>query len=416
MNPPMKQFDIHDGYYGEQQNFGGQYVPEILLPALHELGQAFERYKNDSDFLNELADLRKNFIGRPSPLTFAENLTRHLGGAKIYLKNEGCNLTGSHKINHCVYQVLLAKRMNKKRVICETGAGQHGVAVATVCAKFGLECVVYMGRKDIEKQYPNVFFMRQMGATVVEVTNGQAGLVEAVDAAMGDFITNPDSYYLLGSVVGPHPYPEIVREAQRVVGEEIRTQILEMENKLPDMVVACIGGGSNAIGAFNAFLYDTEVQLIGVEAAGKGFEESGGHSSRLDSKQGKLGVMQGFKSYFLLNDNGQALPLSSLSAGLKYAGIGPIHAYLHDAGRLQVVSATDEEVLDAFQLLAQKEGIISALESAHALAHTIKLAPTLKPDQVIVVNLSGRGDNYLFNIAGGLKDKDFEKFCHEVRC
>lgn len=411
-----KQFDIYDGYYGEQQNFGGQYVPEILLPALQELEQAFDRYKNDSEFLNELADLRKNFIGRPSPLTFAANLTQHLGGAKIYLKNEGCNLTGSHKINHCVYQVLLAKRMNKKRIICETGAGQHGVAVATVCAKFGLECVVYMGRKDIEKQYPNVFFMRQMGATVVEVTNGQAGLVEAVDAAMGDFITNPDSYYLLGSVVGPHPYPEIVREAQRVVGEEIRVQLLEMENKLPDVVVACIGGGSNAIGAFNAFLYDTEVQLIGVEAAGKGFGETDGHSSRLDSKQGKLGVMQGFKSYFLLNDNGQALPLSSLSAGLKYAGIGPIHAYLHDAGRLQVVSATDQEVLDAFQLLAQKEGIISALESAHALAHTIKLAPTLNPDQVMVVNLSGRGDNYLFNIAGGLKDKDFEKFCHEVRC
>lgn len=409
------QFDAVDGYYGPNQEFGGQYVPETLLPSLHELTEAFNHYKNDPEFLAELADLQTNFVGRPSPLVYAANLTKQYGGAKIYLKNEGGNLTGSHKINHCIFQGLLAKRLGKTRVICETGAGQHGIAVATICAKLGLECVVYMGTKDIAKQYPNVFFIKRMGATIVPVTNGQASLVEAVDAALADYITNPDSYYMLGSAVGPAPYPEIIREAQRVVGEEIKAQLFEREGKLPAAVVACIGGGSNAIGAFNAFLYDESVRLIGVEAAGKGMNQPGGHSSRIASTQGKTSIMQGFKSYFLLDEQGQSLPLHSISVGLKYSGIGPLHAYLSSVGRLEVTAATDAEVLEVFQLLAQKEGIIAALESTHALVGALKLAPELPKNQSIVVNISGRGDNYLFNIAAGLGDKEFEAFCHEYK-
>lgn len=407
------QFEIHDRYYGENQEFGGQYVPEILLPSLDELEAAFQKYRNDADFLADLKDLQQDFIGRPSPLIFAKRLTEKLCGAKIYLKNEGNNLTGSHKINHCVYQVLLAKRMGKKRVICETGAGQHGIAVATVCAKFGLDCVVYMGQKDIEKQYPNVFFMKQMGADIVPVLKGKQRLVEAVDAALGDFLQNPDSYYMLGSALGPHPYPEIMREAQRIVSVETKQKLQEIEGRLPDVVIACIGGGSNAIGAFNEYLYEEQVRLMGVEAGGEGIDREGRHASRISSGQGRIGVMEGFKSYFLLDENGQCLPTETISAGLNYAGIGPLHAYMYSVGRLEINSVTDTEVLKAFQLLAETEGLISALESAHAVAKALEVATELDKDKIVLVNLSGRGDNYLFNIAKGLEDKDFKKFCQD---
>lgn len=412
-NYSVDMFEIRDRYYGENQEFGGQYVPEILLPSLDELEAAFQKYRNDADFLTELKDLQQNFIGRPSPLIFAKRLTEKLAGAKIYLKNEGNNLTGSHKINHCVYQVLLAQRMGKKRVICETGAGQHGIAVATVCAKFGFECVVYMGQKDIEKQYPNVFFMRQMGAEIKPVLKGRQRLVEAVDEALGDFLQNPDSYYMLGSALGPYPYPEIMREAQKIISVESKQQLQETERKKPDIVIACIGGGSNAIGAFNEYLYDETVRFIGVEAAGEGIETKGRHASRLHSGKGRIGVMEGFKSYFLLDENGQCLPTETIAAGLNYAGIGPLHAYMHSVGRLEISSVTDLEVLEAFQNLAKTEGLIAALESVHAVAEAIKIAPKLGKDKIVLVNLSGRGDNYLFNIAKGLKDEEFKKFCKD---
>jgi tryptophan synthase beta chain len=407
------QFEIRDRYYGDNQEFGGQYVPEILLPSLDELESAFQKYRNEADFLAELKNLQQNFIGRPSPLIFAKRLTDKLAGAKIYLKNEGNNLTGSHKINHCIYQALLAKRMGKKRVICETGAGQHGIAVATVCAKFGFDCVVYMGQKDIEKQYPNVFFMKQMGAEIVPVLKGKQRLVEAVDAALGDFLKNPDSYYMLGSALGPHPYPEIMREAQRIVSVETKQQLQEIEGRLPDLVIACIGGGSNAIGAFNEYLYDEQVRLIGVEAGGEGIDREGQHASRISSGQGRIGVMEGFKSYFLLDENGQCLPTETISAGLNYAGIGPLHAYMYSVGRIEINSVTDTEVLKAFKLLAETEGLISALESAHAVAKAVEVAPQLGKDKIVLVNLSGRGDNYLFNIAKGLEDQEFKEFCKE---
>lgn len=407
-----KQFDISpDGYYGPDQEYGGRYVPEVLRPALEELESAFNKYRNDNDFLAELNDLRTNFVGRPSPLIYAKKLTEKLGGAQIYLKNEGNNLTGSHKINHCVYQILLAKRMGKTKVICETGAGQHGLATAIVCAKFGMECVVHMGRIDMQKQYPNVFFMKQMGAKFVEVTTGNQRLTEAVDSALGDFISNPDSYLLSGSALGPSPYPEIMREAQKIVGEEIKTQL----SKNPDLIIACIGGGSNAIGAFNAFLYDENTRLIGVEAGGESLTEIGKHSARFASGQSKIGILEGFKSRFLMDSDGQVLPVGGISAGLGYVGIGPLHAYLESVGRLEITSASDKEVLEAFRTLCTEEGLIVALESCHAVVEAIKQAPKMQKDEVIVVNLSGRGDNYLFNIAKGLKDKDFEKFCQEFR-
>jgi tryptophan synthase beta chain len=407
------QFDVRDRYYGNAQEFGGQYVPEILMPALDELDETFQKYRNDPDFLSELKRLQTNFIGRPSPLIYAQRLTEHLGGAKIYLKNEGNNLTGSHKINHCVYQALLAQRMGKQRVICETGAGQHGIATATVSAKFGFNCVVYMGQKDIEKQYPNVFFIRQMGAEIVPVLRGKQRLVEAVDEALGDFLKNPDSYYLLGSALGPYPYPEIMREAQKVISVESKQQLQEMEGRLPDVVVACIGGGSNAIGAFNEYLYQENVKLIGVEAGGGGTDQTGQHASRIASGQGRIGVMEGFKSYFLLDEDGQCLPTETISAGLNYAGIGPLHGYMHSVGRLEMTSVTDAEVLEAFQLLAKTEGLIAALESVHALAKAVELAPEMSKDEILLVNLSGRGDNYLFNIAKGLGDVEFKKFCKD---
>jgi len=410
-----QQFQANNGFYGPNEDFGGRYVPEPLIPILEDLEKNFEQYRNDEDFLKELKYYQKNFVGRPSPLIFAENLTKKLGGAKIYLKNEGANNTGSHKMNHCLYQVLLAKRMGKTEVICETGAGQHGLATATVCAKFGLTCTVYMGQKDIEKQYPNVFFMKQLGANIVPVLSGSQTLVDAVDAAIGGFIANPDSYYMLGSAVGPAPYPEIMREAQKVVSQETKIQLEELEQTLPDVVIACIGGGSNAIGAFNEYLTEESVRLIGVEAGGKGIENLGQHASRLASKEGTIGVMQGFKSYFLLDENGHNTPTSSIASGLNYAGIGPIHAYLHSINRLEITSATDKEVLETFQLVAQNEGLIMALESTHAVVEAVKLAPKLAKDQIILVNVSGRGDNYLFNLAKGLEDKEFEQFCTEFK-
>ncbi|OGL79254.1 tryptophan synthase subunit beta [Candidatus Uhrbacteria bacterium RIFCSPHIGHO2_12_FULL_54_23] len=398
------------GHFG---NFGGRYVPENLMPALLELERAYEAVKKDPAFLEELMDLYKNYSGRPTPLYHAKNLSTHLGGAQIYIKNEGMNLTGAHKINHALGQALLAKRMGKKRVIAETGAGQHGLAVATVAAKFGFECIVYMGEVDYERQRPNVFWMEQLGACVVPVTHGTKRLKDAVTAAIQDWITHvSDSYYLLGSALGPHPYPSIVRDFQTIVGLEVREQLKEHTGReLPDVVVACVGGGSNSIGIFNTFLEEESVQLIGVEAGGRGIDTIGEHATRL-AHNPQLGVVEGYKSYFLQNADGQIQPTHSISAGLDYAGIGPEHGLLYQKGRVQYVSATDTEVLDAFQLLAKKEGLFPALESAHAVAHAMKLAPTLPKEKVIVVNMSGRGDKDLFilgEVFGGENWQDYLK-------
>lgn len=408
-------FEAKNGYYGDGK-FGGRYVPEILLPVLEELEEAFEKYRNDPEFLQELEYYRENLIGRPSPLIYAQNLTKKLGGAKIYLKNEGNNFTGSHKINHCVYHALLAKRMGKTTVIAETGAGQHGLAVATVCAKFGMKAKIFMGQKSIQKQYPNVFWMKQLGAEIIPVTVGNAGLTEASNAALGEWMTNPETYFMLGSVVGPNPFPELNREAQKIIGQEVKKQLINQENNpntLPDKIVACIGGGSNAIGIFNEFLLDGSVELIGVEAGGEGVETVGKHATRFGTPNAKIGVFEGFKSYFLMNNQGQIDETRSISAGLDYAGIGPLHAHLHDIGRLKMAFATDKEVVEAFQILAQTEGILAALESCHAIAETIKQAKKMRPDQIIVANVSGRADNYIFNVAKGLGDQDFKDFCRE---
>lgn len=392
------------GHFGQ---FGGRYVPEMLIPALEELEKTYQTARKDKVFQKEFRYLLKNFAGRPTPLTFAKNLTQKLGGAKIYLKNEGLNHTGAHKITHCIGQALLAKRMGKKRLIAETGAGQHGLATATVAAKLGFSCTVYMGEVDIARQRPNVFLMEQLGANVIPVTFGNKTLKDAVNAAIKDWIENvKDTYYVLGSVVGPHPYPTINRDFQSIVGREVKKQLRE----LPDYVIACVGGGSNAMGVFNAFLKDKEVNLIGVEAGGKG-KDIGEHASRFNG--GSIGVVEGYKSYFLHDSDGQIQKTHSIAAGLDYAGIGPQHAYLHDIGRVQYASVTDKEVLEAFQTLAKTEGIIPALESAHAVAYAIKLAPKLTKSEIIVINLSGRGDKDLFIIAKAKKDKDFLAFLKE---
>ncbi|MBI2593119.1 tryptophan synthase subunit beta [Candidatus Daviesbacteria bacterium] len=393
------------GHFGK---FGGRFVPEMLIPALEELEVAYESSKKDPEFKKEFLDLLKNFCGRPTPLVFAKNLTEKLGGAKIYLKNEGLNHTGAHKITHCIGQGLLAKRMGKKRIIAETGAGQHGLACATVAAKFGMECVVYMGETDIARQRPNVFWMEQLGAKVVPVEYGNKTLKDAVNAALKDWIENvSDSYYLLGSVVGPHPYPTMTRDFQKIVGEEIQNQLKGAEKKLPDYVVACVGGGSNAMGAFNNFLPLKQVRLIGVEAGGRGTKK-GDNAVRF--KGGSVGVVEGFKSYFLQDEDGQVMNTHSVSAGLDYAGIGPELAFLKEEGRIEFESVTDKEALDAFKTLASFEGIIPALESAHAMAYALKLAPKLSKKEVIVVNLSGRGDKDLFIVAEAFKDKNFYSF------
>lgn len=376
--------------------YGGKYIPETLAPAVTALDEAYAAIRQDPAFWVELNHLQRTFVGRPTPITFAQRLTEQCGGARIYLKREDLAHTGAHKINNALGQGLLAKRMGKTRIIAETGAGQHGVATATVCALLGMECIVYMGTDDMARQQPNVFRMRLLGAEVRGVSSGSRTLKDAINEAMRDWVTNPDSYYLLGSALGPHPYPTMVRDFQSVIGCEAHEQIRAATGKLPDVVVACVGGGSNAIGIFSAFVPEEGVALRGVEAGGRG-ATLGNHAARFSG--GRPGVLQGTYTYVLQNDDGQIGLTHSVSAGLDYAAVGPEHAQLHDQGRATYTFADDEEALDAFQTLARLEGIIPALESAHAVAEAIKLAPTMHPDQIILVNLSGRGDKDIFTVA-----------------
>jgi len=382
------------GFYG---SYGGQYVPETLMSAIQELEQAYEYFKGDPGFRRELDLLLQNYAGRPSLLYYAENLTKNVGGAKIYLKREDLNHTGSHKINNVLGQTLLARRMGKKRIIAETGAGQHGVAAATAAALMGLECEVFMGKEDMERQALNVFRMELLGARVHQVTSGTMTLKDAVNEAMREWSRRvDDTLYVLGSVMGPHPYPMMVRDFQRVIGTELKKQMLEREGRLPDAVVACVGGGSNAMGAFYDFITDSSVRLIGCEAAGRGIE-SGQHAATI--AKGSLGVLHGMKSLFCQDEYGQIDPVYSISAGLDYPGIGPEHAYLHDTGRARYVPVTDEEAVQAFEYLSRQEGIIPALESAHGVAYAVKLARELEKDQIVAVCLSGRGDKDVAAIA-----------------
>ncbi|MBM7622597.1 tryptophan synthase subunit beta [Sporohalobacter salinus] len=386
------------GYFGE---FGGRYVPETLMAALDELEAAYEKYKEDNEFQAELESYFKEYIGRPSSLYYAERLTEKLGGAKIYLKREDLNHTGAHKINNTIGQVLLAKRMGKKRIIAETGAGQHGVATATAAALFNLDCEVYMGAKDIERQKMNVFRMELLGTKVVPVESGSKTLKDATNEAIRDWVTNvEDTHYIIGSVVGPHPYPELVRDFQAVIGEETKEQIMKLENRLPDYLIACVGGGSNAMGLFYPFVDDKEVEMIGVEAAGLGLE-SGKHAASLNA--GSKGVLHGSMSYILQDGDGQIIPAHSISAGLDYPGVGPEHSHYFETGRAEYKSITDEEALYGFQLLSETEGIIPALESAHAVAYLSELAPELDSDEIIVLNLSGRGDKDVEAVAKRLE-------------
>ncbi|MCK4861343.1 MAG: tryptophan synthase subunit beta [Rhodobacteraceae bacterium] len=383
---------------GRFGNYGGRFVAETLMPLILDLEAEYENAKTDDSFWAEMDDLWKNYVGRPSPLYYAEGLTRHLGGAKIYLKRDELNHTGAHKINNVLGQILLARRMGKTRIIAETGAGQHGVATATVCAKFGLKCVVFMGATDVERQAPNVFRMKLLGAEIVSVTAGRGTLKDAMNEAMRDWVTNVhDTFYCIGTVAGPHPYPEMVRDFQTIIGKEARVQIMEHEGRLPDSLVACIGGGSNAMGLFHPFLDDTDVKIIGVEAGGHGVDERMEHAASLAG--GRPGVLHGNRTYLLQDDDGQILEGHSISAGLDYPGIGPEHSWLNDLGRVEYVSVTDTEALDAFQLLCATEGIIPALESSHALAHVTKIAPHLPEDHIMIVNLSGRGDKDIFTVA-----------------
>jgi tryptophan synthase beta chain len=369
--------------------FGGRFVPETLIPALDELEQEYRKAQQDPEFQREFQYYLRHYVGRPTPITFAERLSNYLGGARIYLKREDLCHTGAHKINNTLGQILLAKRMNKRRIIAETGAGQHGVATATVCARFGFECEVYMGEEDVHRQALNVFRMRLLGAKVIPVTSGTRTLKDATSEAIRDWVTNVrTTHYIIGSVVGPHPYPMIVRDFQSVIGQESRQQMLELTGKLPDVVLACVGGGSNAIGIFYPFLEDP-VRLIGVEAAGRGLHTSD-HAATL--ARGRPGVLHGAASYLLQDEYGQVMPTHSISAGLDYPGVGPEHSYLKETGRAEYVTATDEEALEALQMLARMEGIIAALETAHAVAHAIKIAPTMPEDSAILINLSGRGD------------------------
>lgn len=376
---------------------GGQYIPETLMHAVIELEKAYEYYKNDPQFNKELQELFHEYANRPSLLYYAEKMTKDLGGAKIYLKREDLNHTGSHKINNVLGQVLLAKKMGKKRVLAETGAGQHGVATATAAALMDMECTVYMGREDTERQALNVFRMELLGAKVVAVESGTKTLKDAVNEALRQWTANVnDTYYVLGSVMGPHPYPEMVRDFQSVIGKEVKAQMLEKEGRLPDVVMACVGGGSNAMGLFYDFIPDKEVQLVGVEAAGRGVNTV---QTAATIARGSLGIFHGMKSYFLQDEYGQIAPVYSISAGLDYPGIGPEHAALYDSGRAQYVSATDDEAVAAFSYLSRTEGIIPAIESAHAIAYAQKLAPALPKDKIIVVNVSGRGDKDVAAIA-----------------
>ncbi|HEX5602240.1 MAG TPA: tryptophan synthase subunit beta [Pyrinomonadaceae bacterium] len=389
------------GHWGQ---YGGRFVPETLMAPLEELTTAYLASRDDESFQSELRDLLKNYVGRPTPLSLAARLTEHCGGATIYLKREDLLHTGAHKINNTIGQVLLARRMNKKRIVAETGAGQHGVATATVCALFGLDCVVYMGAEDMRRQALNVFRMQLLGAEVREVNAGSRTLKDAINEALRDWVTNVgDTYYLLGSALGPHPYPLMVRDYQSVIGREARKQILEHEGRLPDVLIACVGGGSNSIGLFHPFLADTQIKMIGVEAGGSG-DELGQHAARFNvAGGGRPGVLQGTKSYVLQDTNGQVAATHSISAGLDYPSIGPEHAFLHDAGRVEYVSVTDSDALEAFQLLSKLEGIIPALESAHAIAQAIKTAREMKSDQILVVNLSGRGDKDVNSVREALE-------------
>jgi len=381
---------------GMFNEYGGIYVPDALKPVLDEVAKEYEKCLTDSSFRKEYLTLLKNYVGRPSALTECKNLTKSAGGARIFLKREDLNHTGAHKINNCIGQALLAKRMGKKKIIAETGAGMHGVATATVAALMGMKCDIYMGAVDIERQAPNVLRMRALGATVVPVSDGQGTLKEAVDAALNAFCNDLSLYYLLGSAVGPHPYPTMVQDFQRIIGEEAREQMLERTGSLPDAVIACVGGGSNAIGAFGAFLEDEDVRLIGVEPSGRGFSY-GEHSATLT--MGKPGVLHGFKSYVLTDEKGDAALVYSIAAGLDYPSVGPVHAALKDSGRAEYICASDKEALEAFKLLCRTEGIIPALESAHALAGAIRIAPDFGPDKTLLVNLSGRGDKDMETIA-----------------
>ncbi|HWT61798.1 tryptophan synthase subunit beta [Brucella pituitosa] len=370
--------------------FGGRFVAETLMPLILELQEAYETAKNDPEFQAELSNLSTYYAGRPSKLYYAEGLTKHLGGAKIYFKREDLNHTGSHKINNCLGQILLAKRMGKTRIIAETGAGQHGVASATVAARFGLPCVVYMGATDVERQKPNVFRMKLLGAEVKPVTAGNGTLKDAMNEALRDWVTNvDDTYYLIGTAAGPAPYPELVRDFQSVIGTEARKQILEQEGRLPDVIIAAVGGGSNAIGLFHPFLDDSSVKVVGVEAGGRGLD---GVEHCASMSAGSPGVLHGNRTYLLQNEDGQILEGHSVSAGLDYPGVGPEHSWLKDSGRVDYVPILDDEALEAFQLCTRVEGIIPALESAHAIAQAVKMAPSMGKDQVMIVNLSGRGD------------------------
>ena len=387
------------GYFGQ---FGGSFVPEPIQNLLNQLEETFEQYKNDPEFIAEYKHYLKDYSGRETPLYFAESLTEHLGGAKIYLKREDLNHLGSHKLNNVLGQILLAKRMGKTRVIAETGAGQHGVATAAAAAKFGMACDVYMGAEDVERQRLNVFRMEMMGATVHAVETGTKTLKDAVDAAFGAWMADLDAFYVLGSAVGPHPYPTIVHEFQKVISEESKRQILEKEGRLPDYVIACVGGGSNAIGAFSQYVGDEEVKLVGVEAAGHGLDTEQ-HAATMT--KGTVGVVDGMKTYAVFGEDGKVAPVYSISAGLDYPGVGPEHAFFKDSGRVEYVAATDDEAVQALLLLSKTEGILPAIESSHAIAEAVKRAPQLDKDKIIIINVSGRGDKDVAAIADYLEAK-----------
>ena len=393
-----KEGPDENGRFG---NFGGRFVSETLMPLILSLEKEYEKAKNDNNFWKEMEFFLKDYVGRPSPLYFSERLTKHFGGAKIYLKRDELNHTGAHKINNVLGQILLAKRMGKKRIIAETGAGQHGVATATVCARFGLKCIVFMGKTDVERQAPNVFRMKLLGADVVSVTSGRGTLKDAMNEALRDWVTNvAETFYCIGTVAGPHPYPQMVRDFQSIIGIETKQQILEKEGRLPDSLVACIGGGSNAMGLFFPFLDDKDVKMFGVEAGGKGVNNKMEHAASLTG--GRPGILHGNRTYLLQDSHGQIIEGHSISAGLDYPGIGPEHSYLHDMGRVQYVSITDKEALDAFKLCCEKEGIIPALEPSHALAYVKKVASKLPQDHIMVMNMCGRGDKDIFTVAENL--------------
>ena len=396
MNKPntWAQWPDEKGRFGE---FGGRYVAETLMPLVLELEDEYRAAKKDPAFLSQMDDLWRNYVGRPSPLYHAERMSEHFGGPKIYFKRDELNHTGAHKINNCLGQVLLAMRMGKKRIIAETGAGQHGVATATVCARFGLKCVVFMGATDVERQKPNVFRMKMLGAEIVPVSSGTGTLKDAMNEALRDWVTNVhDTFYVIGTAAGPHPYPELVRDFQSVIGQEAKSQMMEREGRLPDAVMACIGGGSNAIGLFHPFIEDEGVRLIGVEASGHGIE-TGQHAAALNG--GKPGILHGNKTYLLQTDDGQIIDAHSISAGLDYPGIGPEHAFLRDTGRAEYLTCTDKEALEGFQLCTRLEGIIPALEPAHAIARLGDVCETMDKDQILIMNLCGRGDKDIFSVA-----------------